>query len=150
MLVGKRHVTCGTIYHPPHQHSTKKKLFLEKLKNLLNLPNKKNKKIIYLLDDFNYDLLNPNKYAEIYIDSLYTMGYFLGIRHKTPKNKIQNEQNPEMDKIPNGQNHKLGKIPKWTTSQMKKSQTDKISNWTKSRMDKILNWTKSQNGQNPE
>ena len=32
---------------------------------------------------FNYDLSNPNKYAEIYIDSLYTMEYFLLINMPT-------------------------------------------------------------------
>ena len=28
------------------------------------------------MGDFNYDLLNPNRYAELYIDFLYMMGYF--------------------------------------------------------------------------
>ena len=71
MSIGKRHVICETNYRTPNQHIQKNKLFLEKLKDLLNFLNKK---IAYLLGDFNYDLLNPHKYAELYIHFLYTMG----------------------------------------------------------------------------
>ena len=77
MLIGKCHVICGTIYCLPNQHSTNNELFLEKLNHLLNLLNKEKNKITNkILGDFNYDLFNPNKYAELYAHSLYTMIYF--------------------------------------------------------------------------
>ena len=60
------------MYRPPNQHRTKNEPFLEKFKDLSNLLNKEKNKIAYLF----YDLLNPNKYAELYIESLYTMAYF--------------------------------------------------------------------------
>ena len=77
ILIGKCPVIYWTIYRPPNQHSTKNKLFLEKFKDLLIILNNDKNNITYVLGGFNYDLLNPNKYADLYFDSLYTMEYFL-------------------------------------------------------------------------
>ena len=73
------------------------------------------------------------------------------ILYKIPKNKILNEQNPELDKIPNGQNPKSGQNPEWKNLELDKILNGQNPELDKIQKNKIPNWKKSRIGiSNPD
>lgn len=74
LSLGKYQIICGVIYRPPSQSNDLNELFIQKLENILALINQE-KKLVYLMGDFNYDLINQNKHTELFVDSLFSGGF---------------------------------------------------------------------------
>ena len=72
-VLGKQTIVFGVVYRPPN---TPLNSFLEYIDNVLEIV-KKEKKICYLLGDFNIDLLKQNEHPETneFLDKMYTNSF---------------------------------------------------------------------------
>ena len=68
-------IICGTIYCPPSSNAQTITEFIIILKNLLNLVKKENK-LIYIMGDFNFNLLNSDRNTDAFVDEMFFNGNY--------------------------------------------------------------------------
>ena len=68
-------IICGTIYRPPSSNAQTITEFMIILKNLLNLVKKKIK-LIYIIVGSNFNLLNPDRNTDAFVDEMFSNGNY--------------------------------------------------------------------------
>ena len=75
LKINTENIICGTIYRPPSSNAQTITEFMTILKNLLNLVKKENK-LIYIMGDFNLNLLNPDRNTDAFVDEMFSNGNY--------------------------------------------------------------------------
>ena len=66
-------IICGALYRPPNKYTNAIDAFISILEETLNIVKKENK-LLYLMGDFNFDLLDSDRHTDIFTDLLFELG----------------------------------------------------------------------------
>ena len=78
----KINIICGVIYSPPNHNFDTNNTFMSNLSALL-LKLKNEKKIVFLMGDFNRNMLNPDNQTNAFVDKFFSFGFFPLINKST-------------------------------------------------------------------
>ena len=67
LKLGKVNIICGALYCPPNKSNNAIDAFISILEETFNIEEKENK-LLYLMGDFNFDLLDPDHHTDIFTD----------------------------------------------------------------------------------
>ena len=73
LKLGYLNIICGALYRPPNKSNNAIDAFISILEETLNIAKKENK-LLYLMGDFNFDLLNPDRHTNIFTDLMFKLG----------------------------------------------------------------------------
>ena len=73
--LGKFNIICGNVYRPPFNDNALNHKFLEILSLVLDKL-KREKKLIFLMGDFNRNLLDPDLQTDFFLDEMFSSGLF--------------------------------------------------------------------------
>ena len=73
--LGKFKIICGTVYRPPFTDSDLNTKFLDTLSLVLGKL-KREKKLLFLMGDFNRNLLDPDLQTDLFLDEMFSCGLF--------------------------------------------------------------------------
>ena len=73
LKLGNVNIICSALYRPPNKSNNAIDAFISTLEETLNIVKKENK-LLYLMDDFNFDLLDSDRYTDIFTDLMFEFG----------------------------------------------------------------------------
>ena len=72
LKLGNLNIICGALYRPPNKSNNAIDAFISILEETLNIVKKENK-LLYLMGDFNFDLLDPDRHTNIFTDLMFEL-----------------------------------------------------------------------------
>ena len=73
LKLGNLNIICGALYRPPNKSNNAIDAFISILQETPNIVKKENK-LLYLMGDFNFDLLDPDRHTNIFTDLMFELG----------------------------------------------------------------------------
>ena len=73
LKLGNVNIICGALYRPPNKSNNAIDSFISILEETLNIVKKENK-LLYLMGNFNIDLLDPDRHTDIFTDLMFGFG----------------------------------------------------------------------------
>ena len=73
LKLGNLNIICGALYRPPNKSNNIIDAFISILEETLNIVKKENK-LLYLMGDFNFDLLDSDRHTDIFTDLMFELG----------------------------------------------------------------------------
>ena len=74
MKLGKVNIICGALYRPSNKSNSVIDAFISISEETLNRLKKKENKLLYLVGDFNFDLLDHGRHTDIFTDLRFEFG----------------------------------------------------------------------------